>query len=442
MTPEKSPHPPVKVMRIITRLNVGGPARHVLWLSEGLKKRGYHTTLLAGETEENEQELQEATLARKAVELKEHHEENREAPSPPDTPFTLQIIPTLRRSLSLGADSIAFLRILEALQRTRPDILHTHTSKAGFLGRTAGILYRILHPGRTLLMVHTFHGHTFSGYFSPLKQKVFLQAERFLARFCDAIITISPQQKEEVSRKYKVGKEEQFFIVPLGTDQEKLKECLKKKEKITENKANPLIVSAVGRIAPVKNYSHMLEIAESIPEKSRSRFHFRLYGSATPDEMNALKDLREEYHLEDSFFFMGNKTDMRAIYRETDILLLTSLNEGTPLSIIEAFSCGIPVIASAVGGVPDLLTFHWEKDKQNQWHFRPVRKGEERGILCNVNDTDAFVKALTELSENHEKREKMGENAQHFARSLFTTERLYNDIDALYHSLLTGRRKA
>src|SRR5437016_82264 len=188
----------MKILRIIARLNVGGPARHVVWLAEGLNPAGFDTLLVAGVVPAGEDDMSYV------------------ATSSGVTPF---IIPDMSRELSLK-DALTIWKLFRLMRRERPDIVHTHTAKAGTVGRVAGLMYRVL-AGKThrCRFVHTYHGHVFHSYYGKFKTSLFLAIERFLARFAtDRIVVISEQQRHEINEVFRVGRREQFAVIPLGID--------------------------------------------------------------------------------------------------------------------------------------------------------------------------------------------------------------------------------
>src|SRR6266550_248739 len=192
----RAPVNKMKILRIIARLNVGGPARHVVWLTEGLKPNGYETLLVAGVVPPGEDDMSYVAAA-SAVQ-----------------PFTL---PEMSREISFK-DALTIWKLFRLMRREQPDIVHTHTAKAGTVGRVAGLLYSAV-AARPCRFVHTYHGHVFHSYYGKFKTRLFLAIEEFLARFAtDRIVVISEQQRREINEVFRVGRREQFVVIPLGID--------------------------------------------------------------------------------------------------------------------------------------------------------------------------------------------------------------------------------
>ena len=252
MNPAQEPdaQTPLKVLRLIARLNVGGPAKHVAWLMTGLDRTRFEQTLASGQVPEFEHDL---------------------GPWINEQGVEYILLPDLGREINPKSDLACLYQVFRLLMKERPHILATHTSKAGFLGRAALLLYRPVawFTGRPIpRAVHTFHGHTFHGYFSPAKTRLFLGIERFLAQFATwRIVTISPRQYEEIHHTYGVGRAGQVRVVPLGIDLGPFREPALGREAFRrELGAGPedFLVGAVGRVAPVKNYGLFLETAAEL----------------------------------------------------------------------------------------------------------------------------------------------------------------------------------
>ena len=390
----------MKILRIITRLNAGGPARHVVWANEGLARRGYETVLAFGGVEEGEDDL--SALARRGG-------------------VSLAEIPGLRRSPGAADDAAALRAIFRLLRSFRPDVVHTHTAKAGTLGRLAVLAASAL-PGRNRPRVyHTFHGHTLTGYFSPAVSLAMRVVEGALARFpTDRIVALSPLQKAELAALLRLPPA-RIVIVPNGLDLSDFdslppRGAFRRELAIPEGRT---LWGAIGRIAPVKNYPLLFDVSRSL----RSRF-----GPDAPaivvvgggEGLGGLRDRVRREGLDGSLVFCGPRFDLPQVYSDLDGVVLCSNQEGTPLCLIEAMACGLPVAATAVGGVPDLLTRTFEGPLETRV-YRDL--AEPRGTLVAAGDADGLTEAL---SRRVERRPPEGRT------SPFRLERLIDDYEALY----------
>src|SRR5258706_15503389 len=316
----------MRVLRLIARLNVGGPARHVVWLNQALNAEGFETLLVTGTVPAGEDDMSDFAAAHGVTPL---------------------VIPSMSRGLpSAGFHAIWPLR--RVMVRFRPDIVQTHTAKAGAVGRIAGLLYRYLTLSRPrrVRFVHTFHGHVFHSYYGVWKTRFFLAVERTLARLnTDRIVVLSDQQLEEIRDRFGVGRPDQFVVVPLGIDLDDLRgdpgagDALRTELGIGSDE---IVVGLVGRVTAIKNHDLFLRVAPRVREQAR----FVVYGDGAD---RAMLEQRAG-----DVLFTGTR-DAREIYASLDVVALTSRNEGTPLALIEAMASGKPVISTAVGGVVDLL---------------------------------------------------------------------------------------
>jgi glycosyltransferase involved in cell wall biosynthesis len=397
----------MKIVRIIARLNVGGPARHVVWLNKALQTSEYQSVLLAGTVPEGEEDMS-YFAAQNSV-----------------TPLYIE---EMSRELS-PKDAISIWKIFLQLKREQPDVIHTHTAKAGTVGRIAGLLYRWL-AWKNVKIVHTFHGHIFHSYYGSLKTKIFLIIEKVLARFAtDKIVVISRQQYEEIHEKFGVGKKEQFQIIPLGIDLETFADW-RAKRGILRNEvgaaASDVLVGLVGRLTEVKNHSLFLKVVKLWQEKSGVKnVKFIIIGDG--HLRASLENEAAALGIENSVRFLGNRNDTDVFYAGLDIIALTSLNEGTPLSLIEAMANEKPVISTVVGGVKDLLGEVSEQKDGFQ-----VR---ERGVSVVSGEAENFYKGLLYLANNDKIRETFGQNGKRFVETNYGKARLTADIKNLYREL-------
>lgn len=383
---------PLRIARIIARLNVGGPTRHVAWLTEALEGAEFHTELVTGIVPPGEDDMTEFATRRG---------------------ITPVVIPEMSREIS-PRDLVTVVKLIRFFVRFRPDVVHTHTAKAGTAGRVAGILYRLL-TWRRVRFVHTFHGHIFHSYYGALKTRLFLTIEKLLARLnTHTIITISEQQRHEIHETFGVGRAEQFRVIPLGLD---LDDCAAPARTPHEG----TIVGIIGRLTAIKNHDLFLRVAAARDWPRDVRFV--VYGDGA--DRAAL-----EQRAGTNVTFAGTRP-AQEIYAEVDICALTSLNEGTPLTIIEAMANGIPSISTAVGGVVDVLGNVEERVEESGATYE-IR---ERGITVASNDERGFAAGLQRLLDDRALRERLGERGRTYARRTYSKDRLVADIIALYREL-------
>jgi len=384
----------MKILRIIARLNIGGPARNTILLSEGFRD----TVLVCGEVAESEGDMM--YLAR-------------------EKGIKPIIVKELGRELSWKDDWTAFWKIYKIIREVKPDIIHTHTAKAGALGRMAGISYRLLRrfaPRNDVrvVLIHTFHGHVFSGYFGKIKTIFFIWVERFLGLFTDRIITVSENLKKELVGKYRIAPEKKFSVVELGFELEELFKLPPRQNSEVIN------IGIIGRLVPIKNHKMLFRAIKGQSPSGTVPVRYIVIGDG---EMRAeLGRYVQELGIESIVEFRGWVKDLKAIYEELDIVALTSLNEGTPVSIIEAMAAGRPVVATRVGGVADI-----------------VQDGKS-GYLVESEDVEEFSRKLMDLIKDPEKRRNFGEYGRNIVKNRFSKERLIKDTEKLYNNLLDKRR--
>jgi glycosyltransferase involved in cell wall biosynthesis len=383
----------IKVIRIIARLNIGGASINSTLLTSGLDKERFESILLTGIIGEGEGDMSY---------LAEQYGIN---------PI---IISELGREISWKSDLVALWKLIRLIRKEKPDIIHTHTAKAGTLGRIAGILTGV--PCK----VHTFHGHVFHSYFGTVKTKVFIWIERILAGFTDRIIVISQLQYDELCHEIKIAPPSKFSIIRLGFDLTEFLNSdvhrgkLRRELNISED---TLLVGIVGRLTAVKNHAMFLKSAKKVSEKIANVKFIVVGGGELEPEM---KELAVSLEIKDKVIFLGWRRDMPAIYADMDLVVLSSLNEGTPVTLIEAMASGKAVVSTAVGGVPDIV-----HDCQT-------------GILVPSGDDERFADAIVDLLEDAEKRKQFGELGRDFVSANYTKERLCADISGLYDELLSN----
>jgi glycosyltransferase involved in cell wall biosynthesis len=407
----------IKVLRLIARLNTGGPARHVVWLTAGLPPDKFDSILVCGSVPSGEGDMSYFATQHNVV------------------PF---VIPEMSRELS-PRDAISLWKIYRLLRREKPDIIHTHTAKAGTLGRVAGFFYRWLTLGafvckpRAVKFVHTFHGHVFHSYYGRGKTLFFLIIERILARFAtDRILVLSEQQRGEIHERFKIGRAAQFRIVPLGIDLKQFENSAENRQ-IFRNELGvsecEILIGIVGRLTEVKNHKLFLQIAKRWQENKNSNLppaRFVIIGEGHLREQLE-QEARDLNLTERELIFAGERKDPQVFYPALDVAALTSLNEGTPLTLIEAMANCLPVISTAVGGTIDLLGA--TNGKIENYEIAP------RGVSVETQNAAAFVEGLKILAADPALRRKIGERAATFVRANYSKERLLGDIEKLYREL-------
>lgn len=405
-----------RIVRIIARLNVGGPAKHVVWLTSGLEEAGYRSLLVAGTVPEGEEDM--SYFAEQ-------------------TGVTPLYIPEMSREISLK-DAITTWKLFRLLLRERPDIVHTHTAKAGTVGRVAGFFYRWLTPGvllgrpRACKFVHTYHGHVFHSYYGRVKTGVFLAIERLLARLVtDRILVVSEQQKAEINQAFRVGRRDQFRVVRLGLDLGMFANHESRRAKFRKELGvddETVLVGIVGRLTEIKNHEMFLQTAARV---KLPNVRFVIVGDGSLRE--TLEQQARALGLEKRVIFAGGRKDPEYFYPALDICALTSRNEGTPLTLIEAMANARPVIATSVGGVVDLVGKVVEEG---------VYSVCERGISVRPYDVDAFAAGLGRLIEDKDLQNQLGARGYEFVKHNYGKERLLEDIKDLYGQLLNRERTA
>ena len=411
--PQMSSGYPIRILRIIARLNIGGPAIQAIALSQAFSKWPYESLLACGRVGRHEGDM--SYLA----------EERGVQP---------QSLPHLRRELSPIADLRCFIAIRKNIKRFRPHIIHTHTAKAGTLGRLAALSVNLFRTHKDRIRVfHTFHGHVFHSYFSFWKGFIFIQIERVLARFTDKIVVISASQRDDICGRFKISDPKRVKIIPLGFDLSGFVNGTVENGDFRSRKspmvtAGALRVGVIGRLTPVKNHRMLLEAARYIMADGKGgRFTFLVIGDGELREELARYAAR--FDVQGSVVFTGWQKDMPAIYRGLDIVVLSSLNEGTPVSLIEAMAASKPVVATDVGGVRDLLGAICRAEP-------PGCRLAQRGILVPSGNAELLARALIFLAENDALRQQMGERAREHVLKQYSLERLVKDIETVYHEAL------
>ncbi len=393
--------PRVKILRVIARLNMGGPALHVAYLTEGLTKRGYDTTLVSGSLARGEDSMAFVAEAH-GVEVVR--------------------IDELGREISPLRDLMATIRLAKLIRQERPQILHTHTAKAGTVGRVAALLAGSRRPP---IIVHTFHGHVLRGYFGPLRSLFFRLLERRLAAGTTALVAVSPQVRDDLVA-LGVAPRERFVVIRLGIELD---------ERVTPDQngrgesrrylgipGDRFAVGWIGRMTAVKRTDDVLVAFKRLRDCGVDAV-LCMVGDG-PDRLQ-LEQRAHELGVARDTVFLGYQEDVAPFYAAFDALVLPSGNEGTPVSVIEALAAELPVVATRVGGVPDV-----------------VRDGED-GFLVEAGATDDLADRLAELAGDPALRAQMGKQGRERVLPRYAVDRLVDDVDELYRSLLSaaGGRK-
>ncbi len=414
----------MKIIRVIARLNVGGPAKHVVWLTAGLRGGDCESVLVAGAVPASEEDMG-YFASEQGVE-----------------PIA---IPEMSREIS-RKDVLTIWKLYRLFVRERPDVVHTHTAKAGTVGRAAGLLYRWLTPSaligrpRPTRFVHTYHGHIFHSYYGPLKTRLFLLIERLLARLVtDRIVVVSEQQQREIHEQFGVGRKQQFSVVPLGLDLAIFDNWRERRSLLRDElgaKSDEILVGIVGRLTEIKNHELLLEAIPRfknarITGKSAARARFVVIGEG--NLRGRLEDRARSLGIEADVIFTGTRRDPENFYPALDVVALSSLNEGTPLTLIEAMANARPIIATAVGGVVDLLGSALSPDLQAGAAQYVIC---QRGISVPANDPEAFAAGLARLIDDGKLRREFGESGASFVAQQHSKDRLLEDIRSLYDQLL------
>lgn len=392
------------VLRILNRLNVGGPTLNVAYLTKYIAAN-YSTHVLAG--------------------VKEPYEGS-SAYILDDLKVPYEYVPDMYRSISLKKDYNAFKYIKNAIKRFKPDIVHTHAAKAGVLGRFAAYY----NPYRPKVIVHTYHGNVFDGYFSPLKTKVFLAIERHLASLSNAIVAISEQQKNDLVYKYKIAPANKVHVIRLGFDLDKFfTNTDQKRSNFRLFYGIPddvIVITITGRLTAIKNHFLFIDALKIVKDKDPSlKFKVFIVGDGELYEpiINKLKQLefsvceRDARNYEASVIFTSWRKDIDVINAGSDIIVLTSLNEGTPVSIIEGLASQKAVVCTNVGGVKDVI------------------KDGFSGLLSE-QIAEEFAANIIKLILNDELRNKLAVNGKRFVMENYSYSRLVKEMETLYASLL------
>lgn len=384
----------IKILRIINRFNIGGPTYNATFLTKYLSE-DFETMLIGGLPEEGESDslhiLQEYGL----------------------DPILLE---EMKRTPSFQGDRKAYKRLKEIIREFKPDIVHTHASKAGALGRKAA------HELNVPVIIHTFHGHVFHSYFGKFKTRIYKLIERRLAKKSTGIVAISNLQKEELSKEHNICAGKKITVIPLGFDLNKFHENLEEKRQITRAEysimEDEVAICIIGRLAPIKNHTLFLESIELVSKQTDKKIAVFIVGDGAERISIELKIENMQLGSNVRFVLTSWIKNIDYFNAGMDILCLTSNNEGTPVSLIEAQAANIPVISTDVGGVRDVV------------------KDGVTGFIVPKNSKEKFSEKLLLLLENDDKRKVMSQNGWNFVKNKFHYTTLVDNMELYYKKLL------
>ena len=388
----------IRVLRIINRFNIGGPVYNAVLLSAYLPG-DYETLLVGGNPEEGEANALYIATQHGVKPL---------------------LLPEMTRNPNLISDLKTLKKLKEIIKEFKPDIVHTHASKAGALGRRAAKQCKV--P----VIVHTFHGHIFHSYFSFWKTQLYRIIEKRLAKISNGIIAISPKQKEELSETFKICAPNKIEIIPLGFDLSPFHLNKEEKRKITRAtynlKDSELAIAIIGRLAPIKNHDLFLDSIEQVAAQTTKELVIFIVGDGEENlrisnRVEVLKNKGIDIRMTS---WIHNISNFNA---GMDLICLSSKNEGTPVSLIEAQAAGIPIISTNVGGIKDVIL------------------PDETGVLVSEMTVDSYSKALLDLIEDEKKRELMSQKGWSFVEEKFQYPILMNNMDNYYKKLLLKAKR-
>lgn len=389
-----------KILRIINRFNLGGPTYNAAYLSKYMEDE-FETLLVGGDIDESEDSSQ-FILDKLGL-------------SP-------VIIPEMKREISLKNDQIAYKKIKQIIKEFKPDIVHTHASKAGALGRLAAQNLKV--P----VILHTFHGHVFHSYFGKTKTSIYKSVEKQLAKKSSKIIAISDIQKEELADIHKICPSEKIEVVPLGFDLERFKDNQEEKRKAFRKQwalnDDEIAIGIIGRLVPIKDHHFFLDVVKRVSEQTNKKIHFFIIGDG--ELRPELEEYCNESNIDNSCLLSSEKSlvkftswikEIDVPLAGLDIVCLTSKNEGTPVSLIEAQAASKPIVSTNVGGIENVVAKN------------------ESALLSESGDVESFANNLLEMINNDQLRSDFSKNGKNVYNK-FSYLRLVDDMKSLYYDLL------
>jgi glycosyltransferase involved in cell wall biosynthesis len=395
-----------KILRIINRFNLGGPTYNAAYLSRYMPNE-YETMLVGGEKDDSEDssEFIVKNLGLNPI-----------------------IIPEMKREVDLKNDFEAYRKIVSLIKEFKPDIVHTHASKAGTIGRLAASNMKVK------AIVHTFHGHVFHSYFGKMKTVMYKNIERNLARRSSTIIAISDKQKAELSLMHRICEPSKIKVIPLGFDLSRFTENMDVKRDKFRKKylldEDEIAIGIIGRLVPIKNHQLFLEAAKIVLEKSNFKIRFFIIGDGEDRLKIEAKSSELEIQFTDAMLeqkkapltFTSWIKDIDIACAGLDIIALTSLNEGTPVSLIEAQAANKPIVSTNVGGIENV-----------------VIEGVTALLCHSKTDFKQFAELVLQLTENELKRKEIGRVGWEHVKNKFHYTRLIRDMAFLYDNLLKDK---
>jgi glycosyltransferase involved in cell wall biosynthesis len=399
---DNNSHAPVRVLRVIGRLNIGGPSIQAINLTERLTELGYETTLVRGQEEPDEGNMNYLARSRGVPPVQ---------------------ISNMRRNPGWG-DIPALLSLVRIMRAHQPDIVHTHAAKAGTLGRLAALIAFPRRSSRPIL-IHTYHGHSLTGYFSSATADFYRRIEHFLGRFSDRLIAVSDEVRHELV-EMGIAPSRKFEVVPLGFDlspftvngdiRRGMREGLRAELGIpTEAR----VVTTIARLVPIKRVDRFLRVARALRELED--VHFLVVGDGELRE--ALQSSEDARALDGRLTWTGFRRDMPAVVFASDVIVQTSDNEGTPVSLIEAQAAGVPVVSTRVGGAATVI------------------QDGSTGFVTPRDPPEAMAFTIDVILKSEELRASMGQRARERALQMFSLDRLTTDIDEVYRWQLDSRQR-
>ncbi len=382
----------IKVIVVLSRIIIGGPANFVELYATHLPKDTYKVLLVGGCVEEGE--LNKAQL------LKEKG-------------IQVHLIDIMKRELSFFYDIKSVYKLYKFIKKEKPHIVSTHTAKAGAVGRIAARCANV--P----VVLHTFHGHTFENYFSPAKTEFYKIVERVLGFFSTKIISISPLQRYDLVKKFKIASMDKVVTIPIAIDSSRFLNLERNNEFRDELKIpkDDFVIGMVARIVPIKNHKLIIDVLKELHNRG-VKAHLLVVGDGEQEYKTFIEQYVDEKNLKPFVHFTGWVLNVEKVYSALDVLALTSLNEGTPVSIIEAMAASVPVVATDVGGVNDLL-----HDNKN-------------GLLCKSNDPLDMVEKMLQVKEDIGFRNEICKNGREFVKEHYNHITVIKRVDQFQRELL------
>ena len=391
-----------RILRILNRFNLGGPTYNAAYLTKYLQPE-FETLLVAGMKDDSEES---SLYISKKLGIEP------------------VLIPEMKREIDIKNDLKAYKRIKQLIEEFKPDIVHTHAAKAGTIGRLAAS------NSGVPVIVHTFHGHVFHSYFGAVKTRMFIEIEKYLARKSTGIVAISSSQKQELAMKFNICHESKITVIPLGFDLMKFGTKVEGKRNEFRKRYfisnDEIVIAIVGRLVSIKNHKMFIRGFKNLMNKTPQKIRALIVGDG--EEMAQIKEFASSIGVQyecdkrgksnSPLIFTSWIKEMDYVMAGVDIIALTSLNEGTPVSLIEAQAAKKAIVSTDVGGVKDTVI------------------PNESAFLVDKEDENQFTLKLLELIKDKNLREMMGKKGQNFVTAKFTYERLANDFRKYYNHLL------